>query len=55
MPQTMQSLVEQYVACIKEIYGAHLREVAEPPLIRGLVLDKLVIKLKSKTEYEIIM
>lgn len=27
MPQTMQSLVEQYVACIKEIYGAHLREV----------------------------
>ena len=30
-------------------------DVAEPPLIRGLVLDKLVIKLKSKTEYEIIM
>mgnify|MGYP002768676679 FL=1 len=27
MPQTIQSLVEQYVACIKEIYGAHLREV----------------------------
>ena len=27
MPQIMQSLVEQYIACIKEIYGSHLREV----------------------------
>lgn len=27
MPQTMQSLIEQYIAEIKKIYGTHLREV----------------------------
>ena len=27
MPQIMQSLIEQYIAEIKKIYGAHLRKV----------------------------
>ena len=27
MPQTMQSLIEQYIVEIKKIYGAHLRKV----------------------------
>ena len=27
MPQTMQSLIEQYIAEIKKIYGTHLRKV----------------------------
>lgn len=27
MPQTMQSLIEQYVSSIHEIYGSHLRQV----------------------------
>ncbi len=27
MPQTMQSLIEQYIAEIKKIYGEHLRKI----------------------------
>lgn len=27
MPQTMQSLIEQYIAEIKKIYGTHLRKI----------------------------
>ena len=27
MPQTMQSLIDQYIAEIKKIYGKHLRQV----------------------------
>lgn len=27
MPQTMQSLIEQYIVEIKKIYGTHLRKV----------------------------
>lgn len=27
MPQTMQVLMQQYVSCIREIYGTHLRQV----------------------------
>ena len=27
MPQTMQDIIEQYVANVKDIYGSHLRQV----------------------------
>lgn len=27
MPQTLQALMQQYVSCIHEIYGSHLRQV----------------------------
>ncbi len=27
MPQTMQSLIEQYISELKKIYGTHLRKV----------------------------